>query len=220
MLDKLYQIRFELFFFSQLLILFGSVFIPSVFFENVLSPILFLLNVMTGVILISKRKINMIICIGIFVIILGLFVRVMILEKTDSYSEYIRFGLYFLFYAMVTVEIIKQVWQSKSVNKNVIIGLMTGYLSVGLMGFFILSAVEMTAPGSFSNIVLNEQGVISDKESLLYFSYITLLTIGYGDITPVTVIAQKASVMVGLAGQFYLVILTAIVVGKYLMNSK
>ncbi|WP_296314158.1 ion channel [Winogradskyella sp. UBA3174] len=44
----------------------------------------------------------------------------------------------------------------------------------------------------------------------------TLMTIGYGDILPVTPIAQKASIFIGLIGQFYLVILTAIVVSKYI----
>jgi voltage-gated potassium channel Kch len=50
----------------------------------------------------------------------------------------------------------------------------------------------------------------------MYFSFTTLLTIGYGDILPITQVAQKAAIFVGLTGQFYLVILTAITVGKYL----
>jgi hypothetical protein len=42
------------------------------------------------------------------------------------------------------------------------------------------------------------------------------MTIGYGDIVPVKPLAQKAAVLIGLLGQFYLVILTAVVVGKYI----
>jgi voltage-gated potassium channel len=42
------------------------------------------------------------------------------------------------------------------------------------------------------------------------------MTIGYGDISPITPIAQKATIFIGLIGQFYLVVLTAIVVGKYI----
>ena len=56
-------------------------------------------------------------------------------------------------------------------------------------------------------------------EQLMYFSYITLMTIGYGDILPVTPIAHKAAMFIGLIGQFYLVILTAIVVGKFINQS-
>ncbi|WP_101449582.1 ion channel [Aquimarina sp. MAR_2010_214] len=50
----------------------------------------------------------------------------------------------------------------------------------------------------------------------MYYSYITLMTIGYGEIIPVTSLSQKAAILVGMMGQFYLVILTAIVVGKYI----
>ena len=53
----------------------------------------------------------------------------------------------------------------------------------------------------------------------MYYSYITLMTIGYGDILPITPIAQKAAIFIGLIGQFYLVVLTAIVVGKYINQS-
>ncbi len=52
-------------------------------------------------------------------------------------------------------------------------------------------------------------------EGLMYFSYVTLLTIGFGDITPVTALAQKAAILIGLMGQIYLVVITAIIVGKY-----
>ncbi len=53
-------------------------------------------------------------------------------------------------------------------------------------------------------------------DQLMYFSYITLLTIGYGDLYPVTVLAQKAGILLGIAGQLYLSIITATIVGKYL----
>ncbi|MEM6816304.1 MAG: ion channel, partial [Bacteroidota bacterium] len=57
------------------------------------------------------------------------------------------------------------------------------------------------------------------SEAILYYSYITLLTIGYGEIVPAIPIAQKAAILVGLVGQFYLVIITAVVVEKYIAHS-
>ncbi len=53
----------------------------------------------------------------------------------------------------------------------------------------------------------------------MYFSYITLTTIGYGDILTITILARKASILIGLVGQMYLVVITAIVVGKYIKQS-
>lgn len=93
---------------------------------------------------------------------------------------------------------------------------MCGYLCLGMLSFFIFLSIEIYSPGSFSGIDLNLHKTTSQVDSILYFSYITLLTIGYGEIIPISVIAQKATIVTGLAGQFYMVILTAIVVGKYI----
>ncbi|MEO1011510.1 MAG: potassium channel family protein, partial [Bacteroidota bacterium] len=71
-------------------------------------------------------------------------------------------------------------------------------------------------PGSFQGILL-EVGASPEMLTgqLMYFSFITLLTIGYGDIAPITELAQKAAILIGLMGQFYLVIIMAVVVGKF-----
>jgi hypothetical protein len=124
---------------------------------------------------------------------------------------------YFLFYVIVTYEIIKQVWLSTTVDKNVIIGLISGYVSLGLIGFFICLSIELSDPGSFNFInVAAVNGSESMVDDIMYFSYMTLITIGFGDIYPLTALAKKAAILIGLLGQFYLVIITAIVVGKYL----
>ena len=60
---------------------------------------------------------------------------------------------------------------------------------------------------------------MATADSLLYYSYITLLTIGYGEIFPISPVAQKAAILIGLVGQFYFVIITAVVVEKYIRNS-
>nr|WP_255731903.1 ion channel [Ruegeria sp. Ofav3-42] len=92
---------------------------------------------------------------------------------------------------------------------------MSGYLSLGLVAFFLFLAIEFYQPGSLHG--LPETVDEYHKEgSILYFAFITLMTVGYGEIVPAVPLAQKAAMLVGLAGQFYLVILTAVIVGKYL----
>jgi voltage-gated potassium channel Kch len=113
-------------------------------------------------------------------------------------------------------ELIRQVYQSNTINKSVMYGLMGGYISLGLLGYFVLLAIELIVPNSFSGLIMAGDSNNGINERLIYYSYITLLTIGYGDIVPLTLIAQKAVVVIGLVGQFYLVIITSIVVGKYL----
>ena len=74
----------------------------------------------------------------------------------------------------------------------------------------------MVEAGSFQGLLLEGDPSNTITERLMYFSYITMLTIGYGDILPTNLLAQKAAVLIGLIGQFYLVIITAIIVGKYI----
>ncbi|NER12890.1 hypothetical protein GWK08_05525 [Leptobacterium flavescens] len=219
MIKKFYKNRFEIFFFSMLTILFGSLVVPIDFFEKVLVPILFLINIIAGILLISKKKK----LVWFFIILLisasSVFGADMMSKHFESSTQFIRMGIYFLFYSTVTIEIIKQVWNAKFVNKNVIIGLMSGYVSLGLIAFFIFTSIDISTPGSFEGILLDDQSPSARMDSLIYYSYITLLTIGYGEIIPVTPVAQKAAILVGLMGQFYIVIITAVVVEKYIRHS-
>ncbi|MGI9547949.1 MAG: ion channel [Flavobacteriaceae bacterium] len=123
--------------------------------------------------------------------------------------------MFFLFFALVTLEVISQVWHSAHVDRTVILGVMSGYICLGLLGFFLFMSIEIIEPGSIKGI---SEGVTSmgGRSDILYFSYISLLTIGYGEIVPTSDLSKSASVLLGLLGQFYMVIITAIVVGKFL----
>ena len=131
-------------------------------------------------------------------------------------GKFVQMGTLFLFYILVSLEIIRQVWHVDVVNKNVILGLISGYVSLGLIGFFICICVEVANPNSFQGIFTGEASPHVLTERLMYYSYITLLTIGYGDIQPATPLAQKTAILIGLMGQLYLVIITATIVGRYI----
>jgi len=217
MLDKIFPYRFEFFFISLIIILFGGVFFPSQFFQTIIDPIFFLVNILSGIVLLSRTKNLKRLFLFIVVILCYLLYRIKTTNgKEDSY-EFIRLAIYFVFYVIVTMELIKQVWQAKVISKNVILGLMSGYICIGLVCFFIFLTIEMLHPGSFAGVDLYDSATTTTRtDSILYFSYITLLSIGYGEITPVTLASQKAAILTGLLGQFYMVILTAIIVGKYI----
>ncbi len=224
LLNKLYPYRFELFFATLLTVLFDSTIVPIPIIENWLNPILLTCNLIFGVVLVSKNKILFRFLLT-FLIITALIVIVRKLNSDiDKGFEYLKLGSYFLFYSIVTWEIIKQVWNAKIIGKNVILGLISGYISLGLLAFFLCLTIEMIQPNSFSGLVgsgVMGSGMIDTAilSQLMYFSYITLMTIGYGDILPVTPNAHKAAMFIGLIGQFYLVILTAVVVGKFINQS-
>ncbi len=217
MIDRLYEYRFELFLSTQILILFGTILIPLEWFEAWIMPILLLCNIASGILLIKKKKHLFRLFIVFFVIAFVINITGFLDRTVSSTSNYIKLASYFIFYSIVTIEIIHQVWKAKVVGKNVILGLISGFISLGLLSFFLCLTIEIFHPHSFSGFA--NSSTTDMPEQLMYYSYITLMTIGYGDILPVTPIAQKAAVFIGLIGQFYLVILTAIVVGKYINQS-
>ncbi|MGB5387925.1 potassium channel family protein [Eudoraea sp.] len=188
-------------------------------FVTYVIPLFFIINILAGILLISKKnRIKNLFVVVLFVAIV-LYVLSSILAIDEILLTYTNFAILFSFYSIVTYEIITQVWRSKRVNRGVILGLMSGYICLGLVGFFICMAVEIIEPDSFSGLISQELNSEGNRDDLIYFSFITLLTIGYGDILPLTQLARNASVIIGLLGQFYLVIVTAVVVEKYIRHS-
>ncbi len=222
LLHKLYEHRFIYFDVSLITILFGSLVIPPILFESVFAPLFFSVNILAGILLMSKKKALQKIFIVALIGTILTYVIATIYKSEADYFTYVRYSILFLFYCLVTWEIISQVWKSKYVNQTVILGLIGGYICLGLIGFFICYSIEMITPGSFNGIVERAVNPGENREDLLYFSFITLMSIGYGDIAPVGYVARNAAVFIGLIGQFYTVILTAIVVGKFInqLNTK
>ncbi len=196
-------------------VLFGNLIFPEKLYVFIVAPIFLLINILTGILLVYKKPRIKRIYVSLLLIILLTYLFENLVSDSESLINYIRFAFFFLFYAMVTIEVISQVWRAKKVNETVILGLISGYICLGLLGFFLFMSIEIIEPGSIDGL---GEGIDSafGRASLIYFSYITLMTIGYGEIVPVSDLARNASVLLGLLGQFYLVIITAIVVGKFL----
>jgi hypothetical protein len=76
--------------------------------------------------------------------------------------------------------------------------------------------MDLFIPGSFSQVDSSE----GNYPTFIYFGFVTLTTLGYGDITPDTILARSLSIFTALIGQLYLVIIMAILIGKYLHMNK
>ena len=214
-MDAILKYRFEAFLISFCLLVFGSLFFPHQIFESILEPLFLILNISAGLAIIYQLNEFRILYTSLFIITLAfkLFDWFFGVEHY-TYLSVIHFALLSIFYLVVTWAIIREVWHTQEVTRNVIFGVMGGFTALGLISFFMLLSIESAEPGSFSG--LDTSNETNQAQSLLYMAYITLMSIGYGDIVPTTHIAQKATILVGLLGQFYLVIITGVVVGKYI----
>lgn len=216
MIKQLYNYRFHIFIITQVLILFGSLLFSVKLFDDIISPILFVANQIAGLVVLLKNK--KLFWLGLIMLVLGAISLSLDHEKALGllYSNSIKLFTYFTFYFLVTEETIKQVWKTKRITDKTILGLISGFLSIGLIGFFMFFATELFFPNSFS-LPQNGESIV---QNLMYFSYITLLTIGYGDILPLTSLAQKTVMLVGIAGQIYLVVISGVIIGKYINQKK
>ncbi len=176
MKPNIYNYRFEIFLLSQLGILFGSLIFPFELFDTVFSPLLFIINLFAGILLThNKPKLKRIL---IALILCSVTVFGIQLSLPDLDLSLLRITINFLFYLLVTFELVTQVWKAQVVSTNVIAGLISGYISLGFIGYFICMSIVILNPTSFGGI--NPDLPLTDE--IMYYAYITLLTIGYGDV--------------------------------------
>ena len=91
------------------------------------------------------------------------------------------------------------------------------YLLIGFCWTLVYATIFERHPESFAGIVNPHSRDPADFQHVFpilgYFSLTTLSTVGFGDTTPTTLQARYAAVAKGIAGQFYLAILVARLVG-------
>jgi hypothetical protein len=101
---------------------------------------------------------------------------------------------------------------SVEVDSAHVLAALNAYLLVGIFGGAMCVALDAVAPGAF-----NVQGKPFDGgiplPDAIYFSFVTLATLGYGDIVPVTPIARGYAVFEAVFGQLYLAVLVGRLVG-------
>ena len=120
------------------------------------------------------------------------------------------FGALFLGYAVINI--LRIVVQSEEVTKETIYAAIVAYMLMALMWAFLYMILELLAPGSFS---FPDRAIRTDTMRFEYFSFVTITTLGYGDVTPLTNKASALALLEAFVGQVYLVVLVAWLVGMH-----
>jgi len=88
------------------------------------------------------------------------------------------------------------------------------YLILGVFGAVLYFLLETVLPGSFAGLDDYDENLWFWR--LLYFSFVTLSTLGYGDITPANAFSESMAYLEAIVGQFYIAVLVASLVGMYI----
>jgi hypothetical protein len=144
----------------------------------------------------------------ILVSIIGL-----ILDVNPMFSEIIQF-FRLSFFLILTVMLFTLIIRAKKVDANVVINSISGYLLLGLSWAIVLWIWNHSNPESFNFTVDSANGLFNE----IYYSFVTLTTLGYGDMLPITPAAKSFGILISITGAFYNTIVLGMIVGKYISN--
>lgn len=119
----------------------------------------------------------------------------------------------FTFLLILAISILLDVMRAERVTMDTVFGACCVYLMFGLTWTGIYELIETLSPGSFDFGLLGSPDGASEgfetMSKLSYFSLITMTTVGYGDVTPLSPAARSFSALQGLVGQLYMAIVIA-----------
>ncbi len=121
-----------------------------------------------------------------------------------------------VFVALVGFIAMRDVLYGGEVDQNRLMGAMCVYLLMGLAWAFVFTLIHVVSPTSFEGIAGPTAEAHATAIQFLYYSFVTLTTLGYGEITPASPVAQTLAYMEAVSCQFYLTILVAALVGMLL----
>jgi hypothetical protein len=119
-----------------------------------------------------------------------------------------------LFFAFSVGVILNDVFHERGISTDSIYGVFCGYLMAGFGFGHLFALVEVLEPGSFRGEAFLIANPGDEHFLLTYFSFLTLTTVGYGDIVPASDATRGFVVIESILGQFYIAVLVASLIGK------
>jgi hypothetical protein len=127
----------------------------------------------------------------------------------DFYATGELFGAFFVGF-LISI-LIRFIFSQKEVSKEVIFAAVVVYLLMALMWSFAYFILDFFYPGSFTFPETSSANLYR----YLYFSFVTITTLGYGDVAPLTQKASSLVILEAVTGQIYLVVIVAWLVGMH-----
>ncbi|MEM7705979.1 MAG: potassium channel family protein [Pseudomonadota bacterium] len=119
-------------------------------------------------------------------------------------------------FAVVSLVLARDVFgRRRHISKDVIYGGINIYLTIGLAFALLYRALVTMAPDAIDGLAPN-----ASVDHAFYFSFVTLTTLGYGDITPVSSGARMLAAVEAIIGQLYLAVLLAMLVATHLASKR
>ena len=122
------------------------------------------------------------------------------------------------FFGWVTLGLFARILSSKRITRDTLLASATVYFLLAITWAALFQLLELLQPDSFQ--IAGQPEAVVSTDVLIYFAQVTLSSVGYGEITPVTPLARSLAALLAMTGQLYLAVLVAILIGIYLSNGK
>ena len=218
MKQRLQRLRFHRFSAVQLLIALALFFAFAPFVEEIkggdlIIAILLSLVLLSGVVAVAARR-------RIFFIALVLLTPAIVFRWINYFWPHTVHPALFLtaglgLIGFVVANLLRFVLRAPSVDADVLCASISAYLMLGLMWTMAYWLVDQLTPGGAFSFNTNTGTQSINGFTGFYFSFITLSTVGYGDITPVSRIARWLAAMEAMTGMLYVAVLIARLVAVY-----
>jgi hypothetical protein len=153
--------------------------------------------------------------IGMSLVILNIILTAMSLLRPSLIIDTLSLLIALAFCSMSLVIALRYVLFDRSMDLNRMIGAICVYLLLGISISILNMMVFRFIPGSFNGLT-GGSATEATGIDLIYYSFVTMTTLGYGDITPAGPLARVIAYLSAIAGQFYIAILVGTLVGMYL----
>jgi hypothetical protein len=136
------------------------------------------------------------------------------------------FGFTTAFLGLLTIAVVFTVLRSEVMNTDTLVGGVCAYFLLGVTWGGAYALAELVSPGSFAVspglAAAGDWGIPTHPINplLQYYSFITLTTVGYGDMSPLGHVARLLSMLEALTGQLYLAVLVGRLVGLHIMQAR
>jgi hypothetical protein len=212
--SKLINYRFEYLLIALLFLIFDKVFIVNnIFYLKYIWPLnMVIISIACFGIFTDRNKRIKIARNILSIVSISLPFGFMFLNKQFWFVNFLTV-FFIIYYCFIFCEVMYQITYTKEIRINIIIGSICGYLLISMIVLFTFLFIEFNFTNSFHGISTGNQPLIYNE--LSYFSFITLTSIGFGDIYPITDMSRLVTAFFGMVGQFYMVAIVGIIISKF-----
>ena len=213
-LKKLFQDKY-----SQLLIIFIASFVLSPFLRGNLANMALSIVFLYALILIVRtfsfkpKLLRLYSSVAILAFILGIIGRLGWYQSWIVTYKVLIQGVYAVYLGLALYWILRDILLSQKVTIDAIRGGICVYLLIGYMWALLYGITASVDANAISDLIIVEKESFS---RIIYFSFTTLTTLGYGEIVPLTPLAKMLTNLEAIIGQLYPSIFIAILVGDYM----